>query len=102
MGHGDLAGTDVGEFALFIMNATLEKLACGKIVPRDLFRGPFHTTTQCESGPFYDVRRLFQVLPLRSLLYSRLLLMQSHFSTSFALIVSQWWRRNHPFVSHIL
>lgn len=50
-----------------------EKLACGKIVPRDLFRGPFHTTTQCESGTFYDARRLFWVLPLSSVLHSRLL-----------------------------
>lgn len=50
-----------------------EKLACGKIVPRDLFRGPFHTTTQCESGTFYDALHLVWVLPLRSVLHSRLL-----------------------------
>lgn len=50
-----------------------EKLACRKIVLRDLFRGPFHTASQCESGTVYDARRLFQVLPLRPVLHSRLL-----------------------------
>lgn len=50
-----------------------EKLACRKIVLRDLLRGPFHTASQCESGTVYDARRLFQVLPLKPLLYSRLL-----------------------------
>lgn len=50
-----------------------EKVACRKIVLRDLFRGPFHTASQCESGTVYGARRLFQVLPLRPVLYSRLL-----------------------------
>lgn len=50
-----------------------EKLACRKIVLRDLFRGPFHTASQCESGTVYDARRLSQVLPLRPVLHSRLL-----------------------------
>lgn len=50
-----------------------EELACRKIVLRDVFRGPFHTAFHCESGTVYEARVYFKVLPLRPVLYSRLL-----------------------------